>query len=155
MSEKTKRHLGCSYLSSVISVAGLTRAVEAVVSAIQVSKIPFELIAFRGMSGALVGPMVAARLNKEFLMVRKRKDNSHSSFDVEGTVPVTSQRYIIVDDFICSGRTVRTVIDKISEVLPEAECVGIAVYYAAGGVTEPTFHHKGKEFPVLFTKVSS
>ena len=54
------------------------------VAGIKESGIECDAIAFRGMSGALVGPMVALELGKEFIMVRKRNANSHSSYMVEG-----------------------------------------------------------------------
>lgn len=70
----------------------------------------FDSIAFRGMSGSLVAPAVAAKLRKHLIMVRKN-DQNHSGATVEGYG--LSKAYIIIDDFVDSGATVATIIKEI------------------------------------------
>jgi adenine/guanine phosphoribosyltransferase-like PRPP-binding protein len=86
----------------------------------------FDAIAFRGMSGAMVAPAVAIKLGKPFILVRKRGDGSHSEHQVEGAVGCS--RYIIVDDLIASGETVRAIQDDVSRH-SKATCVGIALWF--------------------------
>ncbi len=73
----------------------------------------FDAIAFCGMSGALVAPSVADALDKHLIMVRKADDGSrHSSLPVEG---ILEGRYLILDDFISSGRTVKFIMAQIAK----------------------------------------
>ncbi|GLE59572.1 hypothetical protein NJBCHELONAE_48850 [Mycobacteroides chelonae] len=68
-----------------------------------------------GLSGALVVPQMARELGKEWLIVRKPKEGTHSSRPVEGQL---GQRWLFVDDGIQSGKTFRRVLDTIAD-LPE------------------------------------
>lgn len=70
----------------------------------------FDCIAFRGMSGALLAAPVASALGKNLILVRK-DEKRHSMYRVEGVRSKT--RYIIVDDFVSTGDTVRAIIEAI------------------------------------------
>jgi phosphoribosylpyrophosphate synthetase len=59
------------------------------------------------MSGALIAPIVAHELNKPIVLVRKPKEDNHSGYPVEG---VEFKTYIIIDDFIETGATIRSII---------------------------------------------
>lgn len=72
----------------------------------------FDAIAFSGMSGALIAPTLADLLGKELILVRKPSDNSHSYDTVQGFRDGVS--YIVVDDFISTGKTVKYIIDTIA-----------------------------------------
>lgn len=52
------------------------------------------------MSGALIAPIVALRMNKPIIMVRKSSEKSHSSRIVEGYK--AASKYVILDDLICN-----------------------------------------------------
>ena len=86
------------------------------------SKYKYDAIAFRGMSGALLAAPLAHMLDKTMIMVRKPKVDCHTSRAVEGDN--AARRYIIVDDVICSGNTLRTIIRAVKRFAPAAECVG-------------------------------
>jgi len=103
------------YLSNVMSPIGLQKVVRKVCSVIKKSGVEFDSIAFRGFSGALVAPLVACRLKKGFLAVRKHKDNEdcHSSYPVEGAVKAHCH-YIIIDDIISSGATVWNIVTELN-----------------------------------------
>ena len=76
----------------------------------------FDAIAFSGMSGALVGPSLADRLNKKILVVRKEADvssNQHNAYFVEGYRG--PGRYIFVDDLIATGSTWKYVRRQLEE----------------------------------------
>ena len=86
-----------------------------------------DAIAFRGMSGCLFGAPLAARMRKPMIMVRKKcvdcgREQSHTSQTVEGDRNATT--YVIVDDFVASGNTVRTIQAAITE-WSQAVCVGV------------------------------
>ena len=83
--------------------------------------VKFDTIVFRGFSGAIVGPVVALRLRKPWALVRKPGDSSHSDRYVEGDV---SGDYVIIDDFVSTGDTVKHIISKC----PDGRCVGVYFY---------------------------
>ena len=93
--------------------------------------IQFDTIAFRGASGLLVGPSVALRLNKTMILVRKPEEKTlgecHSWNTCEGDRG--ARRYIIVDDFVCEGKTARRIVADIKEWAPEAVCLGVCQTY--------------------------
>lgn len=90
-------------------------------------KYDFQAIAFCGVSGALVAPLLAYKINKTLIVVRKiARESSHSMFAVEGDL--NAKRYLIVDDFISTGYTVRDIVEKVSIVAPSAKCIGCIQY---------------------------
>lgn len=82
----------------------------------------FDSLAFRGFSGAIIAPPVAVALNKQLLLVRKSTEDTHSDFLVEGNPSV--HKYIIIDDFMSSGKTAKAIIELVAEFAPQAKCMG-------------------------------
>lgn len=87
------------------------------------AKHDYDSFAFRGMSGALLAAPLANMLDKTMIAVRKPGVDCHTSRAVEGDS--AARRYIIVDDVICTGSTVRAIIRAIKHFAPHAECIGI------------------------------
>jgi adenine/guanine phosphoribosyltransferase-like PRPP-binding protein len=87
-------------------------------------KYKFDAIAFRGMSGALVAAPLALAIKKTLIMVRKPEDEKarHSTRAVEGDRG--AQSFVIVDDFVSSGTTMKTMLRAIKKFNPEAVCIG-------------------------------
>jgi hypothetical protein len=85
----------------------------------------FDAIAFSGLSGALIAPILAIEMGKTLLCVRRNGEtrDSHSSRMVEGDV--NAMRYIIVDDFTSTGATVRHIFDEVRKAAPSAKCIGV------------------------------
>ena len=84
----------------------------------------FDALAFRGVSGAIIAPVLALELRKSIIVVRKTAEKSHMwGQTVQGDN--NARRYIIVDDFIDSGATVQTISKKIREWQPHATCLGV------------------------------
>jgi adenine/guanine phosphoribosyltransferase-like PRPP-binding protein len=100
--------------------------VRQVVKMIRARGLEFDAIACRGVSGLLIAPIVAMRLNKALIVVRKSTSDSHSCYLVEGDHG--AKRYLILDDFIDSGDTVRATIERIYEANSEARCAGFIAY---------------------------
>ena len=114
------------YSAEFLTPAKLRRAVQRCLRVIRKRKLKFDAIAFRGLSGAVVAPMVALALKKTMIAVRK----SHSH-GVKVCGDLGAQSYLIIDDFISSGETVRKIVTSIERAsLDEPTCVG-AVLYAA------------------------
>ena len=87
--------------------------------------IQFDAIACRGLSGLLIAPIVAMRLKKTLLCVRKG-EKTHSPQNVEGDAK--AKTYVILDDFIDSGETVSAIVDGIKVFNAEARCIGYIAY---------------------------
>ena len=65
-------------------------------------------------------------IKKEYLSSKKKAKKKYSPFQYEGPIP---NKYIILDDLICSGRTVRHINKTIRDDTPSAECVGVYVFF--------------------------
>jgi len=64
--------------------------------------VEFDTFVARGLSGTLVAPLLARAMSRNFLIVRKPGENSHSSSAIEGTF---GRKWIFLDDFISGGGT--------------------------------------------------
>ena len=84
----------------------------------------YDAIACCGTSGLMVVPQIAELLKKNIIVVRKQKDG-YSDFMVEGT---NTNHYIIIDDLICSGGTIKHIIKNIKAETPRSKCVGVYCY---------------------------
>ena len=110
---------GCDYLRPLfVSPQQQKAIIDRLVECIHDSGEQFEAIAFRGFSGALVAPMIAVMLEKKLIAVRKTEESSHAYGSIEGHADSSS--YVIVDDFMDSGRTVEAIIDALSGKKPTA-----------------------------------
>lgn len=85
----------------------------------------FDSIACCGVSGLMVVPQIAEILDKHIVIVRKPDEKRYSDFYIEGVSPF---RYVIVDDLICSGDTLKWIRQSIHEDNPKARCVGLYCY---------------------------
>lgn len=116
----------CGYIKRAIESVERDAAVR-IACADMLDKRRFDTIAVSGVSGLIFGPILAYRMHKELLVVRKSDDiHNHSRQIVEGFV--ASRQYIIVDDQVALGSTVRRMQDEIHIATPLAQCVGIYVY---------------------------
>ena len=121
---KRKQYDHSIYLETVATVKALRKTI--VTAAKTLKNYEFDTIAFRGMSGALPAIPLALRLKKEFIFVRKDFEvgtGSHSYRQVEGHKTV--ERYVIIDDLICSGKTLKEIVKHIHTFAPKAKCIGV------------------------------
>lgn len=98
-------------------------------------KLPFEAIAFSGTSGAALAYPLSVALKIPVICVRKPNERSHGQ-DVEGPV-MQLGRYLIVDDFVSTGKTVR----HVAKRLRGATLVGVAVYVCKDSMRYAEFGH--------------
>jgi len=84
----------------------------------------YDSIACCGTSGLMVVPQIAELLKKNIILVRKQIDG-YSDFLVEGSA---ANQYIIIDDLVCSGNTVKHIIKNIRRETPRSKCVGVYCY---------------------------
>lgn len=107
--------------------------------------VEFDTIVGRGLSGGLVIPSLAKVLNDHFAsqsierrigwaVVRKPNDESHSDSPIEGTT--FGERWIFVDDFVCSGNTRKLTKTAVKDYATRydfgTEYVGSYLYRHAG-----------------------
>ncbi len=126
-----EKYQHCDYLAQALQRQDIEESVRTCVETLKDRK--FDTIAFRGLSGLLIAPIVAHILKKEIIVVRKTpsgrrtlEECSHSIHKVEGHV--AAKRYVILDDFISGGGTVRAIIEEINNFTPAATLWG-GVFY--------------------------
>lgn len=95
----------------------------------------FDSIACCGVSGMMVVPQIAELLNKHIVVVRKEGEKCYSEFRTEGVAPF---RYIIVDDLICSGDTLKHIKKVLKEEYRRSECIGVYCYLPNETAYRPT-----------------
>jgi adenine/guanine phosphoribosyltransferase-like PRPP-binding protein len=83
----------------------------------------FDVIAYRGASGAVTASIIGHALRKPLILVRKDGDKGHSTLKVEG--PEWFRRYLIVDDFMSTGATYEAIRTALKDHCWDAECLGI------------------------------
>lgn len=138
------------HLKKIFNSRQYARSISVLCDGISRSKINFEFIAFRGYSGSMIAPAVAHKLNKQMCLIRKGSEKRHSARLIEGFV---GGRYIIVDDLISTGNTIRQIIKSLNSRsgkewnCSESTCVGVFLYdtdyYKSEG-----FLYKDKSIPV-------
>ena len=89
----------------------------------------FHAIAFRGTSGAAMAYPISAATSIPLICVHKPVDKSHGGL-VEGSSKIDVKKYIIIDDFIATGATIRAIIKEIDvrRGRYSVKCVGIILY---------------------------
>lgn len=123
------------YLEDIYNISNFAVMIERLIPSAQQMRreVGFDTIAFQGTSGAAAAYILAKELYVPLICIRKEDDKSHYARDnglFEGSLD--AKRYIIVDDFICSGSTVRRIENVIHEKLKgEAKCVGYLMYSSA------------------------
>lgn len=84
----------------------------------------FDTIACCGISGLMVVPQIAELLDKHILIIRK-DEKCYSEFRTEGVAPF---QYVVIDDLICSGATIKRIKNTIKDEYPRAICKGVYCY---------------------------
>lgn len=108
----------CSHVEKVLERDKVAKIVPVAVQLLK--RFEFDAIAFRGMSGCLLAAPLAYLTGKTLIMVRK-PEQSHTSLIVEGDK--AAKTYVIVDDFISSGQTVKIIVQEVTK-FSDAKCIG-------------------------------
>lgn len=80
-----------------------------IVKYLRAENVSFDSIVVTGISGAILGPLVAFATDSHLLFVRKG-ESTHSHKTVEGKL---GKRWIFLDDFVESGATFRRVLRTV------------------------------------------
>lgn len=134
INHETVKIRSAHWLHPILSPGGLSS--EVYKAADKLSVLNFDAIAFTGLSGAVLASAVAMRMNKLLYCVRKSGENRHSDYDVEG--PLGALRYVIIDDLIQTGGTIRRIISQVRNHDNKAKLVGIWLYRDSNLITSPT-----------------
>lgn len=113
---------GCEHTTSLLNTKFRNKTIFEIVNRLKQLNNNFDTIACCGTSGLLVVPQVSEILKKNILIIRKKKEKRYSPFAYEGAVP---RNYVIVDDLICSGSTIKHILNTIQEDCPMAKCLGV------------------------------
>lgn len=132
-----------SYLVPLFQPAMTDKIVNALVTMLREKEVEFDTIVFRGMSGSLIAPIIAYLMHKSLLVVRKDSENNHSGYSLEGNHP---SRFIIIDDFISSGHTIKTILSDVGDRFPNAICQGIFLWKSSD--PDETFGFRGNHIPL-------
>jgi orotate phosphoribosyltransferase len=103
-----------SYLENVFSSPSrLSKTCTNVIKKLKELGWEFDAIAVRGVSGITIGSIVASRMRKQLIVVRKDGDGSHADTRVEGIILGRDFKFVFIDDLICSGETRRKTLEKM------------------------------------------
>jgi hypothetical protein len=92
----------------------------------------YDVLVGTGLSGAMVVSLLAYTLGKRFMIVRKPDDkNNHSQRRFEGML-AKEDRILFVDDFISSGRTIKTMLETLRDHAREWQLRYVGRYEYAG-----------------------
>lgn len=110
---KIKKH---NYFSALI----LDRPDETIARAKKIlKKKDFDTFVVIGLSGASAGALLGHALNKNVFVLRKEDDlSTHDGRRYFGQM---GERWVFLDDLIDSGRTCRTVFERIKEISEKGE----------------------------------
>ncbi len=115
------------YLNSAMFVerrdATFQRAVQCL------SRFEFDTIVVTGVSGLIIGPVLAHLTGKKLLVVRKPNESTHSYNYIEGEM---GHQWIFVDDFISSGGTLDRVVERVNVNFGGVKFVGFYSYFYEG-----------------------
>lgn len=149
---KFEPEIESQYLHSIYQNVDYTKLVNAAIRRTKeiAVKVKFDAIAFTGTSGAAMAYPLSYKLKIPLICVRKDKSNyqNYSDYDIEGII--NAKKYLIVDDFMSSGDTVRRIISKIKERMPIAKPIGILLYNIY-----PSESRKVQGLPLFFVKKDS
>ncbi len=92
---------------------------------IKLSSLDYDTFVSCGLSGNLMAPHIAKALKKNICVIRKEKEQCHDFSLIVGYKP---KKYVIVDDFISLGGTVKYILNILDNILPRPECIAIFLY---------------------------
>ena len=107
-----------------------------------------QTLVFSGLSGALLGAHLCFSLNLTPVYIRKVGECSHNP----GHLAVGEMRgltYVIVDDLIDTGKTIRHMLKTMSSCFKKSKCEKIILYnqgYMEGDFPKTGYNHRNKTF---------
>jgi adenine/guanine phosphoribosyltransferase-like PRPP-binding protein len=93
-------------------------------------KVKFQTIVCTGLSGVIFASPLSIMMNKQLIVIRKESDTKHASFNgIEKNCHADKiGKYVIVDDLIDSGRTIKRIKEIMAGCFENATHVGTYLY---------------------------
>lgn len=114
------------YLGKVVNHRERQEVIQHCLEVLRPIRDEFDAIVGTGCSGLTMGATLAYLLDKNFVIVRKDGDRSHSGFAVEGN---PGYSYVIVDDLVCSGKTMQRILATMErECGQRPKCLGALLF---------------------------
>jgi hypothetical protein len=119
-------------------LAGIARATSNKIGML-IKRHNIDALAFCGSSGSALAFYLGIEHKIPMMYIRKQGEQSHSNGHMECNTDREILKYLVVDDFICSGDTVLYVMDKVRDHYryhnhfgrvshPEPKCEGVFLY---------------------------
>lgn len=99
-----------SYLDCCFNPKKQSKAIKRIKE--QLKDIDFDAFIVTGMSGVIMGSVVARSMKKQLTVVRKSSDGTHSNYPVENFI---DGKYVFLDDLVATGSTFNIVKQKLKE----------------------------------------
>ena len=87
--------------------------------------VEFDTVYVRGNSGLIPGSVIAWRLKKSLMILRKELELSHGN-SYEGDAWFLGKKAVIIDDFVASGATLVTMVQAATHF--SGKIVGVVMY---------------------------
>ena len=132
------------YFKSMLEPVGRNHCIDAIYQ--RLLDVDFDTIVCTGVSGVSAGSILAFLLDKRLLVIRKENDDSHHGNRPSGWLSPNTSKVVIVDDFVCSGRTMKRIDEKLENLYDGAiYIVGVALYEAFISSDEDKSHSVARE----------
>jgi len=118
-----------AYIESILYTKSFKIIVNRVIKKVKhlQPKLKIDAIACRGVSGSSVAFATSYVIGLPIIYVRKPTENSHGD-KIESCGASKHKNYIIIDDFIDTGTTVKEIIKSIKTNYDDIVCVGVLLY---------------------------
>mgnify|MGYP000866761548 CR=1 FL=1 len=119
------------YHGTVVDPKELKRSVEIAVAHIRkltASGEEVHAVAGKGISGIPIAGAVAAQLGLYPMFLVSPRDGETRQLDRRYFGPLGRFRFVIVDDMISSGFTLREMLETLAGEAPEARCAAVSLY---------------------------
>lgn len=120
---KEVRLTACSHEQDVFVLKDREKLIKTAVDILRTWRKDFDAIAVSGYSSAMTAPIIASRLRKNLVLVRKPSEERFSNHSVEG---IWGQRVLFLDDLVDSGNTFRRIKSGLKDI--NCEIVGFYLY---------------------------
>lgn len=132
-----------SYLGQIFRIEDQRAIVEGITKVLGLYREHFDGICFRGVSGAMIAPIVGYKLNIPVVVIRKGEP-CHSANRVDGRLEQGKNRLVFIDDCIDSGAT----FSHVEEALQKEGCLIVGAVMYQPGFKEDGFG-KSKGIPFI------
>lgn len=155
MKRQVETIIRSTYLEDIYHVNSFTDLIKQATNALREFRKQnyFDSIAFSGYSGAAFAYPISYKLKIPLICVRKENESSHyarykTSNKVEGFY--SAKKYLILDDFMATGLTIRRILKNIDAKIPEAKCIAIALWRLNKKYNKQYIIHSSREsIPVV------